>query len=121
MRRLSKTQDSGSEVKGPIVFSNLTHDQGTLNNTETLSHLLWFCVSILNAAKPWKRGVQWEVTLEHQNPLSPSSKLYHKGTLELNIMQHLSWTMESKQYFLIQNDVCEDQKKKTYLAEDGKI
>lgn len=36
-------------------------------------------------------------------------------------MQHLSWTTESKQYFLIQNNVHEDQEKKTYLAEDVKV
>lgn len=39
------------------------------------------------------------------------------GMLELNRMPHLNQTMESKQYFLIQNDIREDQEKKTYLAE----
>jgi hypothetical protein len=32
-------------------------------------------------------------------------------------MSHLNQTMESKQHFLIQNDIREDQEKKTYLVE----
>lgn len=49
---LGKTQDSGSKVRGPTVFSNPPHGQRTLNKTDTLSHLLLFCVFILNSAKP---------------------------------------------------------------------
>lgn len=36
-------------------------------------------------------------------------------------MQHLNQTMESKQYFLIQKAIREDQEKKTYLAGDVRV
>lgn len=52
-----------------------------------------------------------------QTLLLPSRIFYMMRKLELNIMSHLNQTMESKQHFLIQNDIREDQEKKTYLVE----
>lgn len=82
------------------VFSNLTQDQGTLNKIATLSHLLCFCVVRNECSQMVKKSsLSGHSRLSIEPHSDPLRKLCRKGMLELNIMQHLSWTMEKKTVF----------------------